>query len=116
MKMREDQFSRDALTWTAGGDPDSGREAPMSPAPGATRREAPLSGYGSADELYAAMGAARRANLAKLDQTAVAPPAANVEPAVRPRPSAGRLLAWSLLAALAAAAAGGARRVRRRSN
>ncbi|MFC3080640.1 hypothetical protein ACFODL_21280 [Phenylobacterium terrae] len=113
MKMREDELGRAALGW-ARQHPEDGRELAGPEAPPPKRKGAPLSGYGSADELYAAMGAARRANLARLAEDE--PLAANTEADPRPASKAARIFGWSFLVGLAAVAAGSAtRRVRRRS-
>lgn len=112
MKMREDELGRAALGWDRR-HPEEGRELAAPEASPPKRKEAPLSGYGSADELYAAMGAARRANLARLAEEE--PRAANTEADPIPASKAGRILGWSFVVGLAAVAAGGVRRVRRRS-
>jgi hypothetical protein len=98
MKMLED--GRAAQNWTSGGDPGAGPEAPAPQAPRPRRRDPPLTVYGGAQDLYDAMAAARRANLAKLaDETS--PAGALI---AQDREGGARILGWALLAAAASVA------------
>lgn len=101
MKLRDDDSDRASWGWTG---PERAAPRREPPTPGSRPRgEPPLTAHRSADDLYAAMAAARRANLARLDaQTRPAPPA--LDPAGRRR-GPGAALGWGLLLSLAALAA-----------
>jgi hypothetical protein len=103
MKMRDDDFGRAALGWAAR--PDQQRPPAAQPSTAGT----PVTGYGSASELYAAMTWRRKADLAALAAPA-RPERASGRARAEAAPRLGRRLAWSLLLAPAAIAIGAWRR------
>lgn len=102
MKYLEEEFPAASRTQT---DDAERRRENVRP----KRREPPLTTFESADDLYAAMGAARRANLAML-----AGEAQPGQAAASTRRGDGRLLRWGLISlALVAAVSTACRRGRR---
>lgn len=101
MKRLEDEFGRGERDLPAGDDPALPGGAGNGPG---RRGPPPLSGYDSADDLYAAMAAARRANLARLAEAAAEGQSEASQPARR------RKAVWPLLAATAAVVFCAARR------